>query len=386
MYSHWLFSSYIFHSPTRLIFGLGTRKMVSSEASIYGKKALIIIDGNIEAIKKEIEGYLEQSSLKVDIYDKIYSEPTVESVNDALKYARSIEPDVIIGVGGGSTLDTAKVVSGLLINRMDIREIFGVDRVPRKGIPLILMPTTAGTGSEVDRTAVISDGYIKKVVISHNIAADTAIVDPELTVSCPPKVTAFTGIDTLTHAIEGMISLTSSPLIDALALEIVRLVDKYLRRAYYNGRDIEARFYMSFAATLGGFILSSTTMVYGHSISYTLSRYKMPHGLGTGFALPYIVKINADLVQEKTLRIASILNIEDKDPRRSSRKVIEWITQLLQDLRIPRSLREMGIPREDLKNLAREMIEVYPRPNNPRQLAIEEAEKLYEEMWDGTLT
>jgi alcohol dehydrogenase class IV len=223
-------------------------------------------------------------------------------------------------------------------------------------------------------------------VISHNIAADTAIVDPELTVSCPPKVTAFTGIDTLTHAIEGMISLTSSPLIDALALEIVRLVDKYLRRAYYNGRDIEARFYMSFAATLGGFILSSTTMVYGHSISYTLSRYKIPHGLGTGFALPYIVKINADLVQEKMLRIASTLNIEDKDPRRSSRKVIEWITQLLQDLRIPRSLREMGIPREDLKNLAREMIEVYPRPNNPRQLTIEEAEKLYEEMWDGTLT
>jgi alcohol dehydrogenase class IV len=223
-------------------------------------------------------------------------------------------------------------------------------------------------------------------VISHNIAADTAIVDPELTVSCPPKVTAFTGIDTLTHAIEGMISLTSSPLIDALALEIVRLVDKYLRRAYYNGRDIEARFYMSFAATLGGFILSSTNMVYGHSISYTLSRYKIPHGLGTGFALPYIVKINADLVQEKMLRIASTLNIEDKDPRRSSRKVIEWITQLLQDLRIPRSLREMGIPREDLKNLAREMIEVYPRPNNPRQLTIEEAEKLYEEMWDGTLT
>jgi alcohol dehydrogenase class IV len=102
------------------------------------------------------------------------------------------------------------------------------------------MPTTAGTGSEVNRAAVISDGHVKKSIISHNIAADIAIVDPELTVSCPPKVTAFTGLDTLAHAIEGMISLASNPLVDALALEIIRLVDKYLKRAYYNGRDIEA--------------------------------------------------------------------------------------------------------------------------------------------------
>jgi alcohol dehydrogenase class IV len=247
------------------------------------------------------------------------------------------------------------------------------------------MPTTAGTGSEVNRAAVISDGHVKKSIISHNIAADIAIVDPELTVSCPPKVTAFTGLDTLAHAIEGMISLASNPLVDALALEIIRLVDKYLKRAYYNGRDIEARFYMSFAATLGGLILNSTTMVYGHSISYTLSRYKIPHGLGTGFALPYVVKINANLVQEKMLRIASILSIEGKDLRSLSRKVIEWIIQLLQDLKVPRSLKEMGIPREDLKNLSREMIEVYPGSNNPRQLTIEEAEKLYEEMWEGVL-
>jgi alcohol dehydrogenase class IV len=359
--------------------------LVSSEASRYGKKALLIVDRNLEAIKKEVQGYLEQSSLKVEVYDGIYSEPTVGSVNDALGYAESIGPDIVIGVRGGSTLDTTKVISALLINKIDIKEIFSVDKVPKKGIPLILMPTTAGTGSEVNRAAVISDGHVKKSIISHNIAADIAIVDPELTVSCPPKVTAFTGLDTLAHAIEGMISLASNPLVDALALEIIRLVDKYLKRAYYNVRDIEARSYMSFAATLGGLILNSTTMVYGHSISYTLSRYKIPHGLGTGFALPYVVKINANLVQEKMLRIASILSIEGKDLRSLSRKVIEWIIQLLQDLKVPRSLKEMGIPREDLKNLSREMIEVYPGSNNPRQLTIEEAEKLYEEMWEGVL-
>jgi alcohol dehydrogenase len=383
-YMHWLFTGYLFHSPTKLLFGLGIRKAIASEAPRFGKRALLIVDGNLASIGREISGYLEHGSVEVAVYDKIYGEPTIESVGDAAKHAVEIDPDVVIGIGGGSTLDTSKIVSALISNKMDIRDMFGVDRVPRKGRPLILLPTTAGTGSEVDRTAVVSEGHVKRSIISHNIAADIAMVDPELTVGCPPRVTAYTGLDTLTHAIEGMMSTASNPLVDALALEIVRIVDRYLRRAYYNGRDIEARFYMSFAATMGGYILSSTTMVYGHSISYTLSKYGVPHGLGTAFALPYAIKINIGVIPEKISRVAETLGIAERDPRRSSWRVVEWVQELLRDLGIPRSLKEMGIPKEDIKALAREMIETYPRPNNPRQLSIEETEKLYEEMWTGS--
>ncbi len=380
---HPLFKLSKFHSPAKLLFGVESRKVLPEETSKYGKNVLLISDTFLTEISNELKDLLLDSGLEVTIYDKIKREPSLETINEALSFAREINPEVVIGVGGGSTMDTAKVVAAKFTNDMPIEEMTGVDKVPNKGIPLILLPTTAGTGSEVNRTAMLVVHGVKKWMMSENIAARTAIVDPELTVTCPPRVTAFTGMDALAHAIEGYMSLDASPLVDALALEVSYLIDNYLVKAFCNGKDIEARYYMSFAATLAGLILCSTGAVYAHSVSYTLVRYGVAHGLGTGFALPYAMEINIPVIPEKLARLAEALGIKDSGVRDKALAGISRIRMMMDDLGMPSSLKDLNVPKEDLSMLAKELVEKYPRPNNPRFLTYEDALKLYEAMWNG---
>ena len=380
---HPLFKFSKFHSPARLLFGVGARKALPDEASKYGKNILLISDVFLTEISNELKNLLLNSDLEVEMYNKIKREPTLETISEALSFAKEVNPDIIIGVGGGSTMDTAKVVAAKFTNDMAIENMTGVDKVPNKGIPLILLPTTAGTGSEVNRTAMLVVHGVKKWIMSENIAARLAIVDPELTVTCPPRVTAFTGMDALAHAVEGYMSLDSSPLVDALALEVTYLIDNYLVKAFFNGKDIEARYYVSFAATLAGLILCSTGAVYAHSVSYTLVRYGVPHGLGTGFALPYAMEINVPVIPEKLARLAEALGIKDGGVRDKALAGISRIRRMMNDLGMPSSLRNLNVPKEDLSMLAKELVEKYPRYNNPRVLTYEEALKLYEAMWNG---
>ena len=380
---HPLFKLFRFHSPTRLLFGVDSRKRVGEEASKYGESVLLVSDAFLKDIASEIKGILEDAGLNVDLYDKVKREPTLETLNDASKFAKDVDPDVIIGVGGGSTMDTAKVVSASLTNTVSIEDMVGIDNVPVKGKPLILLPTTSGTGSEVNRTAMLVVHGVKRWIMSENISAELAVVDPMLTVSCPPRVTAFTGMDALAHAIEGLMSLDGSPLVDALALEVSHLVNKYLVKAYYNGADIEARYYMSMAATLAGFILCATGAVYAHSISYTLVRYGVPHGLGTGFSLSYAMEINVPVIPEKLARVAEAFGVKEGCAREKAFKAVSIVRRIWDDLGMPCCLREMGVPEEDLEMLAKELVEKYPRKNNPRFLGFEDALKLYKAMWNG---
>jgi alcohol dehydrogenase len=224
---------------------------------------------------------------------------------------------------------------------------------------------------------------VKRWIMSENVSASLAIVDPELTVTCPPRVTAFTGMDALAHAVEGYMSLDGSSLVDALALEVSHLVGRYLPKAYYNGMDIEARYYMSFAATMAGLILCSTGAVYAHSISYTLVRYGVPHGMGTGFGLPYAMDINLPVITEKLARLGEAFGMKEGSLRDKAAFSVSFVHQLIKDVGMPRSLKEMNVPREDLDMLAKELVEKYQRYNNPRRLSYEDALRLYEVMWDG---
>lgn len=374
---------FIFHSPTHLIFKIGGKKEISKEAIKFGKRVLFIVDYRIRDITRNIEDDLKKLGLEVIIYDKITKEPTLEKFEEVANFARESKVNLVIGVGGGSTMDTAKIASAALTNDIPIKNMIGIDKVPNKGVPLILSPTTAGTGSEVNRTAMVIVNSEKTWVVSKNIAADIAIVDPELTVTCPPKVTAVTGMDALSHAIEGYMSLDSNPIVEGLTFEVVRLVERSLRRAYYNGNDIKARSDMSFAATLGGLILCSTAATYGHSISYTLVKYGIPHGLGTGFALPYAMEINLPVIPEKLALIGEAFGVYNGTVREKAQAAIECVRSLLRDLNMPLNLQELDIPKDDLKLLAKELIEKYPRKNNPRQLTFEDSLKLYKRMWEG---
>jgi len=382
-FDHPLFKLFKFHSPTRLVFGLGSRATLPKEVSKYGKNVLLVSDAFIKEIYSELVDILTDSGLDVELYNKIKGEPSLETVNDALSYAKEKKPDVVVGVGGGSTMDTAKIIAAKFTNEIPIEEMIGVDNVPNKAIPLILLPTTAGTGSEINRTAMLIIDGAKKWIMSENIAARVAIVDPELTVTCPPRVTAFTGMDALAHAIEGYMSVDANCIVDALALEVSRLVNKYLVRSYSNGKDIEARYYMSLAATMAGLILCSTGAVYAHSVSYTLVRYGVPHGLGVGFALPYAMEINLPVIPEKLARLAESFEVKEGGIRDKALAVISAVRRISKDVNIPKSLKDMDVPKEDLKMLAKELIEKYPRRNNPRFLTYEDATRLYEAMWNG---
>lgn len=375
--------SYSFSSPVKLVLGLGCRKEVGKEAARFGKKVALVVDASLPTVADEMRKGLEERNLHVFLYDKIKGEPTFESMEQASAFAKQSSADVVVGIGGGSTLDTAKVVAARITNRIAIADMVGVDKVQNRSVPLILLPTTAGTGSEVNRIAIALAGDRKALIVSENIAARTAFVDPELTVTSPPSLTASTGGDTLAHAVEGFMSLESNPLVNSLALEATRLVENNLRRAFYNGKDIDARFNMSFATTIAGLVLCGTLAVYGHSISYTLTKYKVPHGVGTAFALPYAMEVNLPVIPEKLAQLGDTLGVGQDSVKNRAREAVSKVRELLTDVGIPRSLEELNVPKEDLHVLAQELVEKYPRANNPRQLNEEQARSLYEKMWKG---
>jgi alcohol dehydrogenase len=204
----------------------------------------------------------------------------------------------------------------------------------------------------------------------------------------PPKVTASTGLDALTHAVECIMSLNSSPLDEAMDLAAIEMISKYLRIAYANGRDLRARYHMSLAATMAGMAIGIAGVVYGHSIGYTLStRYHLPHGTACGLVLPYVMEYNAISCPEKLARVAEAMGVDARylPQREAALEGAKAVRALMEDVGLPTSLKELGAPKGDLPKLAAEMIEKYPRPNSPRQFTKEGALKLYERIWEGRL-
>jgi len=261
-------------------------------------------------------------------------------------------------------------------------------RTFKAGLPKILIPTTAGTGSEVSQAAVVTLNNKQKASFSDShFFADVAIVDPVLTVTMPQKVTASTGIDALSHAIEAMMSSDSNPIIDALSLEAIRLINNNIKLAYVKGDNLEARSNMSWAALLGGMVLYAKA-VYGHSFSYTIGpRYGFSHGLSCALALPYVMNYNLPACNGKFLSIATCMgeNVENLSRSDGTFRAVVAVKKLIEDVNLPSSLKEAGVPKEDLPILAEELVNVYPRQNNPRIITKEEAIKLYERAWEGRI-
>lgn len=384
--------------PRRIIFGMDTISRVGSLARELssGRSALILTDRNLEGMgfMKEIRGHLEGEGFQAEVFSAIEAEPLEETVLGVAEHVRSLKPDIIIGVGGGSVLDMGKTASVMATNPGDPLEYFGAPLMPakrspeRRGTPKILIPTTAGTASEVTQFAVIidRDRRTKKVLSSPYAMADLALVDPSLTASMPPRLTAGCGMDALSHAIEGYMSLWSSPLTDSISLEASRLIFENLRMAYYNGGDMKARYRMSLAASMAGIPLANARVVLGHSIAQVIGpRYGLPHGTACAMALPYAMRYNLPVLIEKFCRLAWYMGIElnGVKGRAASVKVVEEVSNLSGDLRITLSLNELGIPREDLPEIAEDIMKYQPRPNNPRTLVKEDLIELLEDMWNG---
>jgi alcohol dehydrogenase len=253
---------------------------------------------------------------------------------------------------------------------------------------MILIPTTAGTGSEVSPYSVVKIGEKKYFPMSPFFYPDIAIIDPGLTISMPPFITASTGMDALSHAIEGMMHKNANPFCDALCLAGVQMIGCHLRRAVANGEDLEARYYMSLGATLCMMGMSMSGGLYAHSVSFVIGKYKpTPHGIGVALGLPYLMAFNLPVVASRLAKIAAALGepIWMYSEQEAAKRAIHAVKSLMTDVGLPLTLKDYGISEKDLPDMANMMISLYPRPMNPRSMDQESSINYWRNMWNGML-
>ena len=375
--------------PNAILFGFNTVKKVGEQAAkLGGKQAILVTDAIMMQLGYAdlVKGSLEKEGLKVEVFGKVDPEPHMETADALYDMVRKTKFDLVIGLGGGSSMDMAKLTSIVATNPQPPLELMTKKVVNNPTLKKILIPTTSGTGSEVSMYFVASSGKDKYFMGSPYAYPEIAIIDPGLTVSMPPKVTASTGIDALSHAVESVMNKLANPWYDSLAFGGIELIAKYLRRATFNGQDLEARYYMSMGATISMISMTGTGGLYSHSISYVLAMFQpTAHGIGCGVSLPYTMAFNRPVLEDKLALIARAMGerIDSLSSRKAARRAVEMVYDLTAEVKMPVSLKEMGFQHEDVYKMAEICISKYPRPNNPRPMSKEDCLALFEAMWEG---
>ena len=331
---------------------------------------------------------LEKAGMKVEVFGKVDPEPHMETADALYEMVRKTKADLVVGLGGGSSMDMAKLTSVVATNEQSPFELMSKKVVTKPALKKILIPTTSGTGSEVSMFFVASAGKDKYFMGSPYAYPEISIIDPGLTISMPPKVTASTGIDALSHAVESLMNKLANPFYDSLGFGGIELIAKYLRRATFNGQDLEARYYMSMGATIAMISMTGTGGLYAHSISYVLAMFQpTAHGIGCGVGLPYTMAFNLPLIQDKLAVIARAMGerTESLSPAAAAKRAVEMVYDLTADVKMPVSLKEMGFQHEDVYKMAEICITKYPRVNNPRPMSKEDCLALFEAMWEGNI-
>jgi len=377
--------------PNGILFGFNTIHKVGEQANkLGGKQVLLVTDevmvqlGYADLVKES----LAKEGMKVEIFGKVDPEPHMETADALYEMVRKAKADLVIGLGGGSAMDMAKLTSIVATNPQAPLELMTKKVVNNPALKKILIPTTSGTGSEVSMFFVCSAGKDKYFMGSPFAYPEIAIIDPGLTISLPPKITASTGIDALSHAVESLTNKLANPLYDSLGLGGIELIAKYLRRATFNGQDLEARYYMSMGATISMISMTGTGGLFAHSISYVLAMFQpTPHGIGCGVGLPYTMAFNLPVLEDKMALMARAMGakVEALSTREAAKKAAELVYELTAEVKLPVSLKEMGFKHEDVPKMAEICITKYPRPNNPRPMSKEECLALFEAMWEGKL-
>ncbi|MFN4100960.1 MAG: iron-containing alcohol dehydrogenase, partial [Pararhodobacter sp.] len=304
-------------------------------------------------------------------------EPDTDELNRVLTFARDARPDAVIGFGGGSAMDIAKLVAVLAGNTLTLDDISGPGRAPARSAALIQIPTTAGTGSEAGTRALVTDPEtLRKIATeSPHMLADLAILDAELTLSLPPALTAATGIDALAHCVEAFTSRRAHPLVDAIVLQGIRLIGEYLPRAVADGSDRNARAAMLLASHYGGIGLGPVNTTAGHAVAYPLgTRHHLPHGLANALIFPHTLAANAPACPEKTALICAALGVDATSPATIHAGAVAFCARLGIDMR----LSAHGVPESDLPAMADEAHAIRRLlDHNPRDLSQDEILNLY---------
>lgn len=373
-------------TTSRIVMGPGAINSAPAEIKrLGGAKVLVVTDPGLVAagLVGRLESLLDQAGLAHGRFDQVPADPPYEVAGQAARMVEELGAQVIVGMGGGSALDIAKVASVLATNPGPVDALFGIDLVPAPGIKTVLIPTTAGTGSEVTPIAILSDHHekLKKGIVSPHLFPACAILDPELTLGLPAAVTAATGMDALIHAVEAYTSRNATPITDLLAREAMTLIFANLRTAYANGGDLPAREAMLRGSLLAGMAFANAGVTAVHAFAYPIgAEFHIPHGVANSIMLAPVMEFNMLGNLPKFAAMASMFG-EDTvglSPREAALLAVEAMRTLAEDLEVPMRLSRFGVRDEDIPALAQGVMKVTRLlANNPRELRLADAEAIY---------
>lgn len=395
----------VLRAPHAVIFGAGQRRALGQIAARIGKRALICTDQRFAASApmNELLDDLATHGVTTLVFDGTQAELPAEGISQCVKFCEGFSPEVLIGLGGGSCMDMAKLVSLLLTHGGPINRFYGEYKVPSPIIPVVAVPTTAGTGSEVTPVAVLGDSTrdLKVGISSPYLIPHTAICDSELTVSCPPGLTALSGADALTHAIEAFTAIKhprepglsqqrvfvgKNIFSDHFALSAIRSIFKYLPHAVKNGEDAEARDKLMYGSVCAGLAFGAAGTAAAHAIQYPIGALThTAHGLGVASLLPYVMNFNAPACLDELVEIAEAIGVQHGTRQEMAAEAIDRTRALCASVEIPRTLAALGLAEDRLDWVAEQsMLSARLINNNPRALSVADVKNIVSSAYYGT--
>jgi alcohol dehydrogenase class IV len=373
----------LLQQPTRIFFGQGCAAQSLDELVRLGRRRIFVVAGpRSAAAGAAVFESWRNAQLTVHVCDWVDREPDIALFQRVLAAAREFRPDAMVGFGGGSPLDVAKLVGALLHSAQRVEDAFGIGRLQGRGIDVVCIATTAGTGSEVSPNAILLDEgeKLKKGVVSPYLVPTAAILDPQLTVAVPPSVTAATGIDALVHCMEAYANKFAHPAVDVYALEGIRRIGSSIETAVKHGDDLAARSNVMLGALYGGLCLGPVNTAAVHALSYPLGgEFHVAHGVANSLLMPHVFQFNLAAAPQRYAEIATALGVADAgSPLATAEAGVRRLAELSVACGIPARLRDFGVAESDLPRLAREAMKVTRLlKNNPREVTVEAAEEIY---------
>lgn len=381
-----LLRNFSFELPTRIVYGVDSAgKLPEFLREAEYRNVLIVTDRGIKesGLLTPLTSDLDEASLLWTIFDDVEANPKDYNVQAGAEKAREYEVDCIVAVGGGSPIDCAKAVSVVTTHGGRVRDYTDHTKITDKALPLVAIPTTAGTGSEITFGAVITDtdNHVKFTIKHQHIAPKIALVDPKLTITMPPALTAATGMDALTHAIEAYTATVAEPLADAAALYAIELIATHLKTAVFDGRNLEARAGMLLGSVLAGIGFSHSDVAAVHCIAEALGgKYDAPHGVCNAVALPEIMAYNIEACRQRYARVALAMGLRSTDIEDGARKAVDAVQQLAKDVNLP-GFRTLGVQEEDFDELARNSALNGSNADNPRLMDEDDYLCILKRLW-----
>ncbi len=370
--------------PPRVVFGNGCAPQCAPFLAERGVRRVLLVSSTaVLPVLEELLTALKTAGIAVVQAPLVDQEPTNARFETVLGFARESNIDGVLGIGGGSAIDVAKLVAALMDGKQTLPQVFGINLLAGRKLPLVCLPTTAGTGAEVSPNAILLDtaDELKKGVISPHLVPDAAFIDPRLTLSVPPAVTAATGLDALTHCIEAYANKFAHPMVDLYALQGIRLISENLRVAVRDGSQLEARAALSLGSLYGGLCLGPVNTAAVHALAYPLNgRFNVAHGVSNALLLPHVLRFNFSAAPERYADISGALGVaRNGSPLTTAEHGVEFLFRLSQDCGVPQTLSALNIPREAIPGMAQAAMRVTRLlKNNLRPLTEPDAVRIYE--------